>query len=128
MPVHSQESYPLPDDPALGEVARADFGTGYSSLAVLAELPIDTLKIDKRFIDNIARTDEGRGFVQAIMHLARTLHLHTVAEGVEGHEQESALTQLGCTHVQGYLHSPPVPADRVAEYLERNSERYAECT
>lgn len=109
-------------------VAIDDFGTGYSSLAVLAELPIDILKIDKRFIDNIARTDEGRGFVQAIMHLARTLHLHTVAEGVERPEQESALTQLGCTHVQGYLHSPAVPADRVDEYLERDSVHSAKCT
>ena len=64
-------------------VAIDDFGTGYSSFAALADLPIDILKIDKRFIDNLLKDDQGRGFVNAIMQLARTLHLETTAEGVE---------------------------------------------
>ena len=101
-------------------VAIDDFGTGYSSFAALAELPIDILKIDKRFIDNIVRTDEGHGFVKAIMQLAQTLGLETIAEGVEQPEQADALAALGCTHIQGYLYSPAIPADQTARYLEHN--------
>jgi diguanylate cyclase (GGDEF)-like protein/PAS domain S-box-containing protein len=99
-------------------VAIDDFGTGYSSFAALAELPIDILKIDKRFIDNIARDAKGRGFVAAIMQLAQTLHLDTIAEGVEQPEQRAALTELGCTHIQGYLFSPAMPAEQTATYIE----------
>ncbi len=101
-------------------VAIDDFGTGYSSFAALAELPIDILKIDKRFIDNIVRTDEGHGFVKAIMQLAQTLGLETIAEGVEQPEQADALTALGCTQIQGYLYSPAIPADQTARYLQDN--------
>jgi EAL domain-containing protein (putative c-di-GMP-specific phosphodiesterase class I) len=101
-------------------VAIDDFGTGYSSFAALAELPIDILKIDKRFIDNMVRTDEGHGFVKAIMQLAQTLHLETVAEGVEQPEQQEALAQLGCTHIQGYLYSPALPADQTLTYLQHD--------
>ncbi len=75
-------------------VAIDDFGTGYSSFAALAELPIDTLKIDKRFIDNLLDR-RGRGLVEAITQLARTLVLDTTAEGVEDSEQRLALERLG---------------------------------
>jgi EAL domain-containing protein (putative c-di-GMP-specific phosphodiesterase class I) len=98
-------------------VAIDDFGTGYSSFAALAELPIDVLKIDKRFIDNIVRTDEGHGFVKAIMQLAETLHLETIAEGVEGSAQRDALTALGCSHIQGYLYSRAMPGDQTDAYI-----------
>ena len=98
-------------------VAIDDFGTGYSSLAALAELPIDILKIDKGFVDKLTVDREGRGFVTAIMHLAQTLELETVAEGVEHVEQHTALEELGCTHVQGYLFARPMPADEVHDYL-----------
>jgi len=101
-------------------VAIDDFGTGYSSFAALAELPIDILKIDKCFIDNLLRDYQGRGFVNAIMQLAQTLNLETIAEGVEHQEQHDALTELGCSHIQGYHYSPPIPADQTAHYLERN--------
>jgi diguanylate cyclase (GGDEF)-like protein/PAS domain S-box-containing protein len=100
-------------------VAIDDFGTGYSSLAALAELPIDILKIDKRFIDNLVQDDQGRGFVKAILQLAATLHLETTAEGVEEVEQRDALAVLGCTHIQGYFFSRPMPADQTADYLGR---------
>jgi diguanylate cyclase (GGDEF)-like protein len=99
-------------------VAIDDFGTGYSSFAALADLPIDILKIDKRFIDNIVRTDEGYGIVKAIMQLAQTLHLETIAEGVEQPEQQDALIELGCTQLQGYLYSPALPADHTSSYLQ----------
>jgi len=102
-------------------VAIDDFGTGYSSFAALAELPIDVLKIDKRFVDNIVRTDEGHGFVKAIMQLAQTLHLETIAEGVEQPEQRDALTELGCTHIQGYLYSRALPGDQTIHYLQHHT-------
>jgi len=105
-------------------IAIDDFGTGYSSFAALAELPIDILKIDKRFIDNLVYDDQGRGFVNAIMQLADTLHLETTAEGVEQLEQRDALAALGCTHLQGYLFSRPMPGDETLEYLARGDERH----
>ncbi len=98
-------------------VAIDDFGTGYSSFAALAELPIDILKIDKRFVDNLVRDEQGRGFVNAIMQLAHTLNLETTAEGVEQPEQYAALAALGCTSIQGYLFSRPITADQVRDYL-----------
>jgi diguanylate cyclase (GGDEF)-like protein/PAS domain S-box-containing protein len=101
-------------------VAIDDFGTGYSSFAALAELPIDILKIDKRFIDNLVFDDQGRGFVNAIMQLAHTLHLETTAEGVEALEQRDALAVLGCTHIQGYIFSPPMPGAQTQDYLARH--------
>jgi EAL domain-containing protein (putative c-di-GMP-specific phosphodiesterase class I) len=104
-------------------VAIDDFGTGYSSFAALAELPIDILKIDKRFIDNLVYDDQGRGFVNAIMQLAHTLHLETTAEGVEQLEQRDALAALGCTHLQGYFFSRPMPGDETHAYLARGGER-----
>jgi len=105
-------------------VAIDDFGTGYSSFAALAELPIDILKIDKRFVDNLVFDDQGRGFVNAIMQLAHTLHLETTAEGVEKIEQRDALALLGCTHIQGYFFSPPMPGDQTHDYLARGGERH----
>ena len=102
-------------------VAIDDFGTGYSSFAALADLPIDILKIDKRFVDNVVHDDQGRGFVNAIMQLATTLQLDTTAEGVELPEQRDALVRLGCTHLQGYLYSPPMPADQTLAFLARHT-------
>ena len=101
-------------------VAIDDFGTGYSSFAALAELPIDILKIDKRFIDNLVYDAQGRGFVNAIMQLAHTLHLETTAEGVEEPEQRDALAALGCTHIQGYLIARPMPGEETHDFLDRD--------
>lgn len=101
-------------------VAIDDFGTGYSSFAALAELPIDILKIDKRFIDHLVYDEQGRGFVNAIMQLAQTLHLETTAEGVEHLEQRDALAALGCTHVQGFFFSPAMTGAQTHLYLARD--------
>ena len=102
-------------------IAIDDFGTGHSSFAALAELPIDILKIDKRFIDRLVLDDQGLGLVSAILQLAHTLHLETTAEGVEQLEQRDALASLGCSHIQGYLFSPPMPGDATFDFLERNA-------
>ena len=98
-------------------IAIDDFGTGYSSFAALAELPIDILKIDKHFIDNLLHDDQGRGLVNAIAQLAQTLHLETTAEGVEQLEQRDELAVLGCSHIQGYLLAKPMPGDQTNDFL-----------
>ncbi|MEP6624080.1 MAG: EAL domain-containing protein, partial [Acidimicrobiia bacterium] len=102
-------------------VAIDDFGTGYSSFASLAELPIDVIKIDKRFVDNVTRSHEGLGVVKAIQQLATTLHLDTVAEGVERSEQAEVLIELGCTTMQGYLFARPMQGDLVVPYLDQST-------
>jgi diguanylate cyclase (GGDEF)-like protein/PAS domain S-box-containing protein len=101
-------------------IAVDDFGTGYSSLAALAELPADTLKIDKRFIDNLLRNDHGRRFVETIIQLARSLGLDTVAEGVERPDQHDMLRTLGCDYIQGFLFAQPLSMDDVCTYIESN--------
>ena len=91
-------------------IALDDFGTGYSSLSSIREMPIDILKIDKSFIDNIASSAEAVSLTQTIIHLANDLGLTTIAEGAEELEQVEILRHLGCQLVQGYYFSKPVPA------------------
>jgi diguanylate cyclase (GGDEF)-like protein len=98
-------------------IAIDDFGTGYSSLSSLNHLPVDTIKIDKSFIDGVATGDEGAGVVQAIIGIARTLRMGTVAEGVEHDDQVNRLGELGCEQLQGYCFSKPLPPDQVIALL-----------
>ena len=91
-------------------LAIDDFGTGYSSLAYLRQMPIDAVKIDKSFVDGVAGGPEESAVARAIIALAGTLHLDTVAEGVEEAEQATALAELGCHLAQGYHFSRPIPA------------------
>jgi diguanylate cyclase (GGDEF)-like protein/PAS domain S-box-containing protein len=91
-------------------VALDDFGTGYSSLSYLRRFPIDVLKIDKSFVDDIATSHEARAVVGAIVQLGRTLDLEVVAEGVEDAGQVLALAGLSCPLGQGYRFGRPVPA------------------
>ncbi|WP_432835390.1 putative bifunctional diguanylate cyclase/phosphodiesterase [Dactylosporangium sp. CA-092794] len=90
-------------------LAIDDFGTGYSSLSYLQHMPIDVLKIDKSFIDDIHSSAQQRAVVTAIVQLARTLNLSVVAEGVEHEAQREALRQIGCPYGQGYLFARPLP-------------------
>jgi diguanylate cyclase (GGDEF)-like protein len=95
-------------------LALDDFGTGYSSLSYLRRFPIDTLKIDKSFIDGVTTSAEGHAVVAAITQLVETLHLEVVAEGLETAEQVETLRALGCPLGQGYHFSRPlVPGDAV---------------
>ncbi len=87
-----------------------DFGTGYASLSYLRQFPIDILKIDKSFIQNIGLSEQNDAIVLAIINLAHDLHFHVVAEGVETQAQRAFLTQHQCDTFQGYLFSKPVPA------------------
>jgi EAL domain-containing protein (putative c-di-GMP-specific phosphodiesterase class I) len=96
-------------------IAIDDFGTGYSSLAYLAQFPIDMLKIDKSFIDDLGNgTPQGGALAHAIVSLAHTLHLEVVAEGIENVQQRDELWSIGCGQGQGYLYSKPVAPDQLS--------------
>jgi len=100
-------------------VAIDDFGTGYSSLRLLAKLPVDTLKIDKSFVQSIADTPNVATLVATVVTLARAFNMKTVAEGVETAEQLQKLRQMRCDQAQGYLFSRPVPASDVPSVISR---------
>jgi diguanylate cyclase (GGDEF)-like protein len=91
-------------------LALDDFGTGYSSLAYLTQLPIDTLKIDRSFVDKLGESGQSRAVVRSITALAQALGLSTIAEGVETREQLDSLRSLGCDEVQGFFYARPMPA------------------
>ncbi|MBQ9926777.1 MAG: EAL domain-containing protein [Lachnospiraceae bacterium] len=95
-------------------ISMDDFGTGYSSFSLLQEMPIDTLKIDKSFVDSIMvdeDSDKIRIILRHIISMAKELGIHCIAEGVEEHEQILALRDLGCEMVQGYYYSKPIPME-----------------
>ena len=94
-------------------VAIDDFGTGYSSMAYLHRLPVDTLKIDRSFIQEMATDARAQRLVGTMIELAHHLGLGVVAEGVETPESLAQLATLGCDHIQGYLIGRPAAADEV---------------
>ncbi|HTE66239.1 MAG TPA: EAL domain-containing protein, partial [Candidatus Binatia bacterium] len=100
---------------ALGvQIAIDDFGTGYSSLSYLSRLPIDVLKIDRSFVADIGTSRQAAALVRSIVKIGQTLHLETVAEGVETEEQLDRLVRLGAKLGQGYLFVRPLAADELA--------------
>lgn len=99
------------------QVSVDDFGTGYSSLAYLKQLPVDCLKIDRAFVRDIDSGGADEEIVNAIIRMADSLNLATVAEGVETQEQARRLRDLGVTYVQGFYFSPPLAADACARLL-----------
>jgi diguanylate cyclase (GGDEF)-like protein len=101
------------------KLALDDFGTGYSSLSYLRSFPVDVVKIDKLFVDEI-ETDEGASaLVQAILRLGLGLTFEVVAEGIETREQMKSLLDLGCVYGQGYYLAHPLSAPDLAEFLEK---------
>lgn len=96
-----------------------DFGTGFSSLTYLKNLPIDAVKIDKSFVDEIVTDDVEKDIVEMIIRLARRLNLEVIAEGAETEEQVACVRESGCDVIQGYYISRPVPRDDAVRLLER---------
>ena len=99
-------------------IAIDDFGTGYSSLSALKALPIDVLKIDRSFIQDLEQGKDNAAIVTAIIDMAKALTLRVVAEGVENQGQLVILQSLGCDQYQGFYHSRPVAASELSELLE----------
>ncbi len=97
-----------------------DFGTGYSSLAYLGKMPVQTLKIDKQFIDEMEDND---GIVSTIIAICKQMRINVVAEGVEKETQLAQLAQLGCDEAQGYLFCRPEPEDIILRYLQSHGIR-----
>ncbi len=99
-------------------ISMDDFGTGYSSFGLLKDMPLDTLKIDKSFVDFVAvneDADKNRIILRHIISMAKDLGIHCIAEGAEEYEQVTALRELGCEAVQGYYYSKPISMDSFEE-------------
>jgi diguanylate cyclase (GGDEF)-like protein len=97
-----------------------DFGTGYSSLNYLKQFPVDTVKIDKSFVDGLGHDRQSTALVAAVISLAGALGMKVTAEGIETAEQMACLQELKCDQGQGYLFSRPLPAEAAERMLERN--------
>jgi diguanylate cyclase (GGDEF)-like protein len=104
---------------ALGvTLAIDDFGTGYSSLAYLRRFPVDTLKIDRSFVERLGEQTDDAALADTIVQLGRSLGMSTIAEGIEEYGQLAALREMGCNYAQGYYFSRPVPAAEAVRLLQ----------
>ena len=102
-------------------IAIDDFGVGYTSLAHLKHLPVNLIKIDQSFVGRINTDKKDAAIVTAIIAMAQSLGMRVIAEGVETPDQLSFLSKQGCYAIQGYVCSPPVPADQMPRYLDRTN-------
>lgn len=101
------------------KISLDDFGTGYSSLSYLKGLPIDTLKIDKTFIDTVITDENTRIITESIIYMVKRLGLETIAEGVETQEQFDFLNAIDCDNIQGYYLGKPMPPEGIEELIEK---------
>lgn len=104
------------------QIALDDFGTGYSSLSYLTKLPIDILKIDKSFIDELLVSDSGRNYVEAIISIGHIMNFSVLSEGVEIQEQLDILANLGSDYIQGYVWGKPMQKDEALKIIGLNEE------
>ncbi len=98
-------------------IAIDDFGTGYSSLSYLRGLPLDKIKIDKSFVQDVLVDEDDATIVRAIIQLGRSLNMEVIAEGVESAEQEAYVIAQGCNEGQGYYYSRPLSADAFRDWI-----------
>ena len=101
-------------------IAIDDFGTGYSSLAYLRQFPVDALKIDQSFIEGVASSAESSALLHTLVGLGKTLHLKTLAEGIENDAQLTELQDQQCDQGQGFLYARPLDAEGITEFLSAN--------
>jgi len=99
-----------------------DFGTGYSSLSYLAQLPVQTIKIDQAFVAKLSESDANNRVIEAIVALGKAMKLEVVAEGVETDQQYAIVRRLGCDLVQGYFIAKPMPADQLLEWVDGHED------
>ena len=102
------------------KIMMDDFGSGYSSLNMLRSAPLDTLKIDRFFLDEIMSTDRGKIIVESSVRMAKQLGLSVIAEGVETKDQLDFLDSIGCDTVQGFYYSRPIPPEEFEIFMEKN--------
>ena len=102
------------------KLAMDDFGTGYSSLSYLQILPITLLKLDRSFITDIESDNIAYEIVSAVIRIAKSKKIETIAEGIENRNQEEILRKAGCDYGQGYLYGKPMPANKLEEFFEEN--------
>ena len=102
-----------------------DFGTGYSSLSYLKKFPIDTIKIDRSFIADIATDSDDVEIIKAIITMGQSLNRKIIAEGVETAEQLLILKKYQCDEIQGYVFGRPMPGDSLAEFFKNEALEHA---
>ena len=102
-------------------LAIDDFGTGYSSMSLMKKFPVDTIKIDRSFVQDLPHDSEDRAIAQAIISMGKALGLTVIAEGVETADQATFLREHDCDEMQGYLFSRPVPAEAHSAILLKAS-------
>jgi EAL domain-containing protein (putative c-di-GMP-specific phosphodiesterase class I) len=103
-----------------------DFGTGFSSLSYLRSFPFDRIKIDRSFVSEIAESKDCRSIVSAVAALGHSLGMTTTAEGIETYDQLQLVKAEGCTDLQGYYFSVPLPGNEIPGYLAtRTAENLA---
>jgi EAL domain-containing protein (putative c-di-GMP-specific phosphodiesterase class I) len=107
------------------QLALDDFGTGYSSLAYLKRFPVDTIKIDRSFVEGLPADVDDATIARAIIAMAHSLRLTVVAEGVETAEQLEFLRELRCEEIQGYHLSRPLPAAELRQFLAAQRQERA---
>lgn len=103
-------------------VLMDDFGTGYSSLNMLKDLPVDVLKIDMAFVQELGKSERANAIMKTIVSMAQNLAMGIVVEGVENQRQIEFLADIGCQEIQGYYFSCPLPVDEFRALLQRDHD------
>jgi EAL domain-containing protein (putative c-di-GMP-specific phosphodiesterase class I) len=107
------------------KIALDDFGTGYSSLKYLKEFPINIIKVDKSFVDDIGKNKNNEAIILTTLSMAKQLNMSCIAEGIETIEQVEFFSKNKCPNLQGYYFSKPVPAANIAALIEKTWQIYS---